>query len=264
MRKIESGEIHLWFVFYEDIRDLGLLNRYRQLLTHEERLQEKRFHFENDQRRYLVTRALVRTVLSRYASISPEQWLFSTNAYGKPEIANADPAAQEITFNISHTQGLIVLGVSREKNLGVDAENVHVRQPSLDIAEHFFSLGEVAALTAQNERNDLPGERQCDYFFQYWTLKEAYIKARGMGLSIPLNQFEFHFPREGQVSMSMHPSLNDAPSRWRFWQLRPESDFIVSVCVERSAEPDQHLLMQKIVPLESEAAFDCDLWREST
>src|SRR5450830_558430 len=116
---LEPDHIRLWLVHFDEIQDERIFDEYRRLLTDDEQLQEKRFHFERDQRRYLVTRALVRTVLSRYAPITPKQWSFSTNAYGKPIIANDKSTAKKLSFNISHTQGLIVLGVTKTIALGV-------------------------------------------------------------------------------------------------------------------------------------------------
>lgn len=191
MPDIDRGQIHLWFVFLDEIRDARLLDQYRRLLTEEERHQERRFFFAKDQHRYLVTRALLRTTLSRYAPIAPEQWSFYRNAYGRPEIANDDCRANEISFNVSHTLGLIMLAVTGKCLLGVDTENVRTRQVSPDLATHFFSRAEATALQR------LPVELQHERFFQYWTLKESYIKARGMGLSIPLDQFSFHFSADG-------------------------------------------------------------------
>ena len=109
---LAPGEIHLWLSFYEEI-DVDLHAAYRKLLDSSEREQEPRFYFETDRRRYLVTRALLRTVLSRYAPLEPTQWMFSTNGYGKPEIANAQGRKQGLAFNLSHTRSLIALGITR-------------------------------------------------------------------------------------------------------------------------------------------------------
>ncbi len=258
MLDLEANKIHLWFVFLDEVEDGQLLDRYRELLTPEERIQEKRFYFQKDQLRYLVTRALVRTVLSRYAPISPVQWTFFPNAYGKPEISNDDFTAKNLSFNISHTDGLIVLGITTGSALGIDTENVRTRHAPLEIGGHFFAPEEVSAL------DELPLENQPDRFFQYWTLKEAYIKARGMGLSIPLNQFAFQFPQDGQVAMTMWPQLSDTAARWRFRQYRVAPDFLLAVCVERSTESDLCFVMKKVIPMAIETDFSCELFRVSS
>ena len=115
---LTSAEIHLWLASYDEIDDERLLAAYRELLNPVEKEQEPRFYFARDRRRYLVTRALVRTVLSRYVAIDPRDWIFSTNAYGRPEIANPRASDAGLSFNISHTHSLIVLGVTKQRALG--------------------------------------------------------------------------------------------------------------------------------------------------
>src|ERR1043166_6221674 len=142
------NEIHLWLAFYDDIADERLHAAYRALLNAGEKEQETRCHFPRDRRRYLVTRALVRTVLARVLGIKPEECVFSANAYGRPELANAQARQARLSFNVSHTHSLIVLGVSRERALGVDVENIRDREASIDVAGRFFAPAEVAALNA--------------------------------------------------------------------------------------------------------------------
>ena len=257
MLELHPDRIDLWFVFFDEIHDDHLLHQYRNLLTEEERGRERRFHFARDRHRYLLTRAMVRTVLSRYAAVAPAQWAFSTNAFGMPTIANDLSAARRISFNISHTSSLIVLAVTGDRALGVDTENIRARPAPLDAANHFFSSDEALALSA------LPACMQHDRFFQYWTLKESYIKARGMGLSIPLDKFGFDFSQDSRVAISMHPQLNDQPSRWHFWQFRLAADYMVAVCAERSAHTKQQLFLKKIIPLSGEEVLDYMPLRES-
>src|SRR6266478_3881683 len=143
---LTPADIHVWLAFYDEICDERLHSAYRELLDAAEREQEPRFYFARDRRRYLITRALVRTVLSRYVSIHPKEWVFSANAYGRPEIANAQAKDACLSFNISHTHSLIVLGVTKSRPLGVDVENLRAREASIDIADRYFAPQEVAAL----------------------------------------------------------------------------------------------------------------------
>lgn len=238
-----GSEIHLWLADYERIGDERLHAAYRALLTEEERRQEPRFHFARDRRRYLVTRALVRTVLSRYAAVDPAAWMFSPNEYGRPAATNAE--AHDLRFNLSHTHSMIVLGVTRGRELGVDVENVRAREVSIDIARHYFAPDEVAAL------NVVPPHRQQDRFFEYWTFKESYIKARGMGLSLPLDKFSFHYPHDAAVDIAIHPELADDASRWQFWQFRPSPEYLVAVCAERTGDAPR-VTVREAVPLAHE------------
>jgi 4'-phosphopantetheinyl transferase len=257
MLKLHSNQIHLWFTFYNEIQNECRLNQYRDLLIGEEQDRHQHFHFAKDRHCYLVTRALVRTVLSRYTSITPEQWQFSKNTYGKPSIVNDDHIAKKISFNVSHTQGLIVLAVTRDNALGIDTENIGTRQAPLDVADRFLSPEELADLKA------LSPESQHERFFQYWTIKEAYIKARGMGLSIPLDQFAFRFVQDKQIELSIRSELKDQPSRWNFWQFRLSTDYFTAVCAERSGDAIQQLILKKIVPLEYEMMLNFDLLGQS-
>ena len=254
---LDPAKVDLWFAFYEAIRDERLLAEYMRLLTDEEREQQRRFYFERDRHRYLVTRALVRTVLSKYAPVAAPHWVFGKNDHGRPEIANDNAVARTISFNITHTHGLIILAVTREQAIGVDAENISVRQPAIEIADRFFSAHEVAEL------HKVPAGGQHERFFHYWTLKESYIKARGMGLAIPLDQFGFHFPHAAQVGISIDPQLNDDAARWRFWQLRPHADFLAALCVERTQPASPQLIMRNIEPLATEKIIECALLRTS-
>ena len=248
-------EIHLWLAFYDEISDERLHAGYRDLLNAAEREQEPRFYFARDRRRYLVTRALVRTVLSRYAPVAPPTWAFSANAYGRPEIAN--PLAGDLIFNISHTHSLIVMGVTRGRALGVDVENVRARAVSIDIANHYFAPEEVDVLAAA------PAHEQQDRFFEYWTFKESYIKARGMGLSLPLDKFSFHYPDDRAVGIAIHPDLADDPTRWQFWQLRPTPEYLVAICAERVGARPPRLIARRAIPMQSEEPFAFETQRVS-
>ena len=253
---LTSGDIHLWLAFYNSIEDEQLLRSYRGLMSDTETEREARFHFPDDRLRYLVTRALVRTVLSQCAPVSPEDWAFSANKYGRPEIANA-PAGVNISFNISHTKGLIVLGVTHGRALGVDVENVRSRKISPGIPERFFAAEEVKALSTQ------PPEQQHDRFFEYWTFKESYVKARGMGLSIPLGKFAFLYPDERAVSIAIDPELNDQAERWQFWQFQPAPEYLVAVCAERQGAQSPKLIVRESVPMAEEKTIPVTFLRLS-
>jgi 4'-phosphopantetheinyl transferase len=255
---LTSAEIHVWLASYDELAEERLHSAYRELLDEAERKQEPRFYFARDRRRYLVTRALVRTVLSRYAEVNPREWVFSTNAYGRPEIVNAQGRDAGLSFNISHTHSLIVLGVTRHRALGVDVENVRAREVSIDIADHYFAPQEVAALRA------VPSHEQQYRFFEYWTFKESYIKARGMGLSLPLDKFGFHYPHDRAVGIAIHPELADDAARWQFWQFRPTPEYLVAICAERlGAQSPTRLIVRQAVPMVSEEPFAPEFLRVS-
>lgn len=238
--------IDIWLTYYDEIVDDRQLSGLRSLLSDGEVAQERRFYFADDRKRYLVTRAMVRMVLSRYAPVAPEHWAFSKNAYGRPTIAEAiaeaEAEARGLSFNLSHTRGLIALAVTRGRELGVDVENIATRSVSLDVAKHFFSPIEVADLAC------VAADRQQDRFFEYWTMKESYIKARGMGLSLPLDRFSFRFPHHSAVSLSIDPDLQDRADRWSFWQYRPTPNYLMAICAEHCADDAPVISMRKFTP----------------
>ncbi len=241
VEKIDSEQIHLWLAYLDEIRDSRRLAEYQLLLSQEELRQQLRFHFERDRHRYLVTRAMLRIVLSLYAAVPPLKWKFQVNDYGKPSIASELTAARGIEFNVSHADGLVALAITRERSIGVDVENVHARDVDIDLAERYFAPTEVQALRTT------PREHQQHKFFEYWTLKESYIKARGMGLAIPLDQFSFGFGPDASIVLTANPSLGDRSDRWRFWQLQLTNDHVAAICVERSrVEHEAHVRVSKL------------------
>jgi 4'-phosphopantetheinyl transferase len=253
MLHIDEQQIDLWWVFQDDIRDERLLELYLHLLSNEEHGRMQRLHFARDRHCFLVTRALIRSVLSKYAPIAPAQWRFQVNAYGKPEVAGANALTLGLSFNVSHTDGLIVLGITRNNALGVDTEHLRVRPAPIEIAARFFSQDETSALNA------MPPELRGDRFFQYWTAKEAYIKARGMGLSIPLDQFSVVFRPGAAPTISFDREYHPEPAQWRLWQWTLRKDYCVAVCAACPSDISPQLRMRRIVPLlstQSDCAHD--------
>lgn len=242
MTDIAPGAIHLWLADPDEVSG-ELQATYLSLLSAEEKDQQQRFRFERDRRRYLVTRALVRSVLSRYAPVAPCDWSFVKNRFGCPRIAGTFEAAAHIRFNLSHTHRLIVLAVGEAGALGVDVEHVGVRDISIDLADRFFAPDEVEAL------HEIEANRQKDRFFEYWTFKESYIKARGMGLSIPLDQFSFDLSQSGSVSLNVSGDLGDRASRWQFGQIRLATGHIIALCAERNAEHVTRVSVIRTIPM---------------
>lgn len=188
-----------------------------------------------------MTRALVRTVLSKYADVPPEAWRFVTNDYGRPEV-DAPAAARWLKFNLSHTNGLVAMIVAREREVGVDVEDRDRRGRLLNVADRYFSPSEVEALHA------LPNEEQLERFFLYWTLKESYIKARGMGLAIPLAQFSFSF--HDAITIDFDPRLHDDPNRWQFTALSFGRRHAVAAGITRKANEHVRIVLHETIPLQ--------------
>ena len=199
-----AEDIDLWIVRPELVSDSALLTRYRALLSPDETKRLGAFRFENNRHEYLVTRALARTTLSAYRPVAPEAWRFTFNAYGRPSI---EPPCG-LCFNLSNTSTLVVCAVSEHHELGVDTEPLDRADAVLEVAETVFSdaeLGELHALAPPARR-----ERAVSL----WTLKEAYIKARGIGMSAPLRQITVRFEPSGALRLDLAPEVHDDASAW--------------------------------------------------
>lgn len=229
---LDGQEIHLWLLQDRKIDVSSLLQHYQLWLSPEERQQQTRFHFARDRHQYLLTRALVRSTLSRYLPLAPTDWKFDREAHGRPRLLNPEARAAGLVFNISHSPGLIALGITCNRQLGIDCENFTERPALLDIAQRYFSPQETAALQA------LPEHQQRQRFFHYWTLKEAYVKARSLGLNIPLDQFSFSFPDKQQLQLEMASSLLDSAQNWhcRLIEIAPDHALAL-VCSRKPAPP---------------------------
>jgi len=191
--------------------------RCRALLAADELAAEQRFQREELRRRWRCTRAMVRMVLSNYADVAPEDWRFHRTSLGKPELVG--PADLPLTFNLAHSGRMILCGVEgnvgQKAMLGVDIERVRRRERHLALARRFFAPDEVAWLESQP-----PGQQQ-ESFFRIWTLKEAYLKARGTGLALPLKGFSIRIAAEGESpSVEFTERCPDDPRRWQFVELR--------------------------------------------
>ena len=177
--KLERGEVHVWFARLD--RTPARLTRMRTILNPEEVARADRFFMDVHRNRFVAGRALLRDLLAGYLGQPPETIRFAYNEWGKPALA-AGFAARDLRFNLSHSQDLAMYAFVLERDVGVDLEMIRAEVANERIAENFFSPTEVETLRA------LPLEQQAEGFFNCWTRKEAYVKARGQGLSIELEE----------------------------------------------------------------------------
>jgi 4'-phosphopantetheinyl transferase len=224
---ITENIIHLWQVKPDDISDPALLVEFDKLMNPVEREKQQRYRFAEDRHDALITRAFVRTVLSKYTTgesyVAPQDWQFVKGDKGKPEIANPP---LPLRFNISHTQGLIVCAVALNVDLGVDVEYVKRKSSTTKIAQYKFSALEVAELKSQ------PLDNQRKRFFDYWTLKESYIKAVGGGLSIPLDEFSFNIVDDDNITICFDEKRNDDASQWQSWLMVGSDDHRIALSIK--------------------------------
>ncbi len=258
MSALGPNDVHLWLAFYGQAGDA--LDAMLPLLSEAELAQGERYRAADDRLRYLVTRALARTVLSRYADVAPSAWRFAANAHGRPEIAAHAAAADGLRFNLSHTRGLIAMAVGRRRELGVDVECLNARQVSLRLAQRFFSPDEASALSQACQGGMVDSQLR---LMEYWTFKEAYIKARGQGLNFPLDRFSVVFPDAASARLEIDPALEDDPARWYLAQYRPAPDYLLALCAERQGGIAPQVTLHQVVPTCAAAPCAAPLWRSS-
>jgi 4'-phosphopantetheinyl transferase len=169
-------------------------------LSEDEFQRAARFRFTPDRERYIVAHLSLRNILSEYLGCEPKQLLFSANQYGKPKLEG-----HNLEFNLSHSGDYALVAVTRDRKVGVDVEHIRSDMEHEKIAKRFFSPNEVV------EFRGLPPEHKVHGFFNCWTRKEAYIKAQGLGLSLPLDSFDVSLtPNEPVLLQATRPNPEEA------------------------------------------------------
>ncbi|MEZ4381986.1 MAG: 4'-phosphopantetheinyl transferase superfamily protein [Nannocystaceae bacterium] len=239
------GEVHVWEVEPEAIAVQERLDRYAGWLSAAEVARRQRFKFERHRHAFLIARALVRGTLTRYVpAIAPAGWRFLIGAHGRPEI---DPSlgAGDLRFNLSHTHGRAVLAVARGDDVGVDVEARDRKGNLRGISSHFFAAPEVASLAG------LEGPALAERFFDYWTLKEAYMKARGVGISLGLGRFWFTIGEGGAIAINFTDGFDDEPADWSFCRFDLGSTHPVAVALRRPRGSPLRVVLQRALPDEA-------------
>jgi 4'-phosphopantetheinyl transferase len=246
-------DVHVWLLEAPEEATAERVSRCAALLSAAERARMDRLHRPADRLRYLLAHALVRATLSRYSpDTPPAAWRFRATPHGRPELADGE---DPLRFNLSHTEGLVACAVARRRDVGVDVEHLWPPRIDLDLAfaASHFAPAEVADLAALAPEADAFRER----FFAIWTLKEAYIKARGLGLALPLAGFAFALAREApelpstpSPTISIDAALDDDPAAWHFARLAAGPKHALAVAARRA--PGEHLTVRVLrAPSES-------------
>lgn len=209
-----DDRIELFVGLIETIDAPGAADACRRLLSADERVRADRFVFERHRRQYIFAHAMLRLALSQLApNVVPSDWSFAAGPYGRPYVASPKTSTA-LHFSLSHADGCVACVVSGHEAVGVDVETVSRRVAPLSTALRFFAPEEVEALRG------LPEPAAIERFFDYWTLKEAYLKARGFGLNLPLDAFAMQVSREA-IEISFKPYIADDPQGWRFYLCSP-------------------------------------------
>lgn len=220
---LSSDDVHVFCACLD--QPASRLQHLAQTLSADERLRAERFHFEQDRKHFIIGRGLLRTILGSYLDIEPSQLQFCYGSYGKPVLAETFGKGK-LRFNLSHSQGLALYAITREREIGVDIEHVRPVPEAEQIADRFFCERESAVFRA------LPPSQKPKAFFNCWTRKEAYIKAIGDGLAWPLDQIEVSLaPGEPARLLSIAGDPSSA-QRWEILELTPACSYVAALAVE--------------------------------
>lgn len=217
--RLGAEDVHVWWANLDLATDL--LASLRATLSDDELRRAERFVFERDRKRFIAGRGLLRTIIGCYLKSDPVALEFVYNQYGKPGLVQ-ERADSKLAFNMSHSDDIGVFAIALERELGVDVERISGDRRILDVAEQYFANGEVISLRA------LPDILQLRGFFNCWTRKEAYVKARGMGLSIPLESFEVSLV-PGEEPALLRCSEPSAALNWTFRSLSAAPGFVAAL-----------------------------------
>jgi 4'-phosphopantetheinyl transferase len=228
-----SSSVDVWTIDPAAARDPDLRARYASMLSADETAQLGRYRVERARHQFLVARALVRTVLAERLRIEPASVPLRVTSAGRPEL----DSPQRLDFNVSHTDGLIVLAVTQGTPVGVDVETRDRNVDPIKLSRRFFTPDEHAAILAADD------DRRRERFITLWTLKEAFLKARGAGLTEPLHSIGLSLDADGSVQVqSAPPGEADA---WRFITWQPTQRHHAAVAVRAGSRGDVTLRVRR-------------------
>ncbi|HVN52768.1 MAG TPA: 4'-phosphopantetheinyl transferase superfamily protein [Anaerolineaceae bacterium] len=220
---LTTGQIHLWRASLD--LPYKTIQRLEDLLSQEEIDHAQKFHYKKDQVHFVTAHGMLRTILGHYLQTPASEIRYAFNRYGKPHLKNNLPG-HNVKFNLSHSGNLALIAVTLDREIGVDLEHILPKLCDLQIADRFFAPREVGVLQEMD-----PQERQVA-FFKFWTCKEAYIKARGEGLSIALDAFEVSFtPGVSFVQLEVHENPIES-WRWSLISISLGSEYMGALAVE--------------------------------
>ena len=214
------GEVHVWRASLA--LDAARLASFWQTLSPDEQAKAERFHTATDRDRYIGAHGTLRALVSRYLQVPAPDLTFNLSPFGKPSLQLREGMA-DLRFNISHAHQLVLLAFAPDREVGVDVE--YIRRPVRDdqLAERFFAPAEVAAIRSE------PAASQCEAFFRCWTRKEAYVKARGRGLSIGLASFTVSISSAASTNLVLSTEADTGDGPWSLRALVPGPDYVGAV-----------------------------------
>jgi 4'-phosphopantetheinyl transferase len=236
MPALNTSEVFIWYRGTTSL-DSDAMKLADQHLSIEERARRDRLRFGADRRDFTIAHDLLRRSLSKYADIPPTYWRFATNEYGKSSIENIDPQVRALSFSLSHTRGCVACAIASKVALGVDVERIDQSQRVQEIADRYFSEKEAAWLCK------CPDELRNTRFAELWTLKEAFLKAMGLGLSGSLTDVSFGLDEHARVKI-FGPSIIN-PLEWHAALFEPVYNVRLAVVIRSVVQPQFFMRQDK-------------------
>jgi 4'-phosphopantetheinyl transferase len=216
------------------VRDPALAARAFDLLTPADRARHDRFRRDADRRMFLVGRLLARVLVGRALDCDPAAWTWREGPHGRPEIG---APATALRFNLAHSDGLVACALAWGRDVGVDLESRRRRPPDPAIVDRYCAPAEAADIRAR-------GAAWCDRFLAYWTLKEAYLKARGLGIGVPLADVCFTLAGESSAKIAFLGSLAGTDLRWTFTLAHPTDHHILAVAASAADDVRPEVILE--------------------
>jgi 4'-phosphopantetheinyl transferase len=221
---LPGDEIHVWRTSLD--MAASAFAKMRQILSPDERERADRFHFELDRRRAVIGRGYLRLLLGEILDLPANKLQFEYDEFGKPGLIPEQ--GLPLQFNVSHSGDLILIAITMDRAVGVDVEKIRTDLDPDDIAARFFSANECKILAS------LAGPVRFKAFFTCWTRKEAYLKARGVGLSLPLDQFDVSFLPDEEPRLLATRHDPDEARQWRLQALDVPGDYAAALAAPSS------------------------------
>ncbi len=214
---LSHNSIHIWKAILDQPEPI--IQKIEHILSADELVRAKKFYFQRDSERFIISRGILRLILGVYTNRNPVDLIFQYGTHGKPYLE------QEICFNMSHSGGLAVYAFTRNVQVGIDVEHIRQMPDAEEIIARFFSSYENSVFRG------LPEDQKQEAFFRCWTLKEAYIKAIGDGLAHPLDQFSVSYAPGEPARL-----LDSAEARWLLKDFIPASGYIAAIALEKNGK----------------------------
>ena len=236
---LKPGLLYLWTARTDDLGDIKTLSNLEAILSANEKKETRRFRRDRDRHQFLLARGLLRLALSEHLPVSPADWRFARDQNHKPFII-APKSSSAVNFSLSHTNGLIACLISLVADAALDVEKLEFHDDLALVAKQVLSAVELTAL------GKLSGQDWTKRFFDYWTLKEAYAKAKGLGLRLALSDIGFEIEADNAIRAHLSSRSDDDSSAWVFWCHHLSSHHTISVAAKAEIDVRYEIICRSV------------------